>query len=615
MKYRLITVLLFITASNYLTAQSASGGGNSARIWGDAQAARQYAEWAKQAIEQGRWSEALAGLERAADFSNVSSDISFLLARARSHENKRRSSVVEALNLAIEMNRGVIYDENQALLLKANQLIGMREFYSAIESLDKIGQNVLSANTELAADAVMARLLALKGLVENSGGAVNQSQALTSFRNLIASSMDRFPRDPRPLRILFEYVYDSKLRNTALARRDIELLNLGLRRLPFFLETDPELAWIAAPFMNNIEEARRLVASYRAGGIYSVQNRDFMPNPGSITAALNLGLLGDIEAAEELFSGSRGYNNPLPANIHSNGYPVLEKNVIINVYNSLGSDEGRGAFTQKLHSFSGYIIFNDDNSGFINSRSFYNSGVIREIAFDVHHDNIFDLRILFSADGFPVSAEVPVVGNFSSADIQWERYPSVRQAVLAKERFQYRPAEFQFAPVSFTTIGGSASLAGLAFPVLSSQYELTRRTLVSFSASIQRPSVEFDGAIEQIFLDRGFPLQAVEVLNGNQVSVTEFEKGIPVIQYADLDLDGRMETARRFHSPGHDYPWPDSELEFDYRRLIASSESDWTGEGKYKTGEMYLKDGSIVYSWDIDGGGIMNYFEAEDGNR
>jgi hypothetical protein len=56
-------------------------------------------------------------------------------------------------------------------------------------------------------------------------------------------------------------------------------------------------------------------------------------------------------------------------------------------------------------------------------------------------------------------------------------------------------------------------------------------------------------------------------------------------------------------------------LEFNYRALIASSESDWTGEGRFLTGEVYLQDGSVVYLWDMDGSGSMNFSEAESGNK
>jgi len=52
---------------------------------------------------------------------------------------------------------------------------------------------------------------------------------------------------------------------------------------------------------------------------------------------------------------------------------------------------------------------------------------------------------------------------------------------------------------------------------------------------------------------------------------------------------------------------------FSYRDLIASSESDWNGDGKHITKEVYLEDGSIVYFYDLDGSGELNY--SETGNQ
>jgi hypothetical protein len=82
-----------------------------------------------------------------------------------------------------------------------------------------------------------------------------------------------------------------------------------------------------------------------------------------------------------------------------------------------------------------------------------------------------------------------------------------------------------------------------------------------------------------------------------------------------MDQDGRMETIRRFRQPEHDFPWPDSNQTFNYRSLLSSSESNWTGDGQYKTGEMYLQDGSVVYLFDMDGSGTMNFSETDAGNR
>ncbi|MDR0301990.1 MAG: hypothetical protein LBI04_06735 [Treponema sp.] len=600
MKFRLIP-LLFLFVVTFANANE-----NQGRVegWGDGEAAQKYVEWAQQAINEGRWSEALAAVERAADFANVSSDISYQLALVRSHEGKSRTSVIEALDIALEINRWVTYNENHALLLKARQLVAMRKFLNALAALEQTGES---------ADAMMLRLLALRGMASSPGGADGYDPvfALSRFRSQVLVAMDRYSRDPRPLRIFFEYAHNRKPEPSELSEGDHNLLELALKRLPFVLEGDPELAWMAAPFMSDLEQAKRYVSAYRAGGIPSVQNRDFRPNPSSIAAALNLGLLGDTEAVEELFSGTRGINYVLPPGIAFNEDPVLDAGVMNEVFTLLRGEEGRDLFTQKLLSFSGTIISDDDRDGYIDSRTLYQSGVVREFAFDRDQENVFDLRVLFSADGVPVIAQIPVTGN-QPARVQWERYPSVKQITLAGESFFFRPADFQYAPVNLIILGGSKNFAGAAFPVLLPQYlELPRKALISFCASIQRPSIEFDGATEEIFFEKGLIRRAVETSNGMQVSVTEFDRGAPVVQYLDMDMDGRMETMRRFHRP--EFSWVDLDETLNYRRLIASSESDWTGEGIFKTGEVYLQDGSVVYSWDMDGSGEMNYSEKGTG--
>jgi len=483
---------------------------------------------------------------------------------------------VESLDKAVETNRWTQNNRTQAFLLKAEQLIAMRNYSTALAILEQVGESY---------DSAMLRLLALKGLALTSGNV----QTMARFRSQLLTAMDRYSREPQPLRIFFEYARNREPDMYELPSADLNLLDLTLRRLPFLLESDPELAWMAAPFMRDTNDARRLVASYRA-----TQNN---PAAASIPVALNLGLIGDIDAVNELFGADYFF-------------PVLKMEIVTDVFNLLRSEEGRNLFTQKLLSFSGFLLSDDDCDGIVESSTFYRSGVIEEFAYDRNQANVFDMRILFDTGSVPITAEYPLTGGQIPAQIKWERYPSVEQATLADETFAFRPADFQFAPVSFIFLGGSNYTAGLLYPQLEYQYlTLTRRSLVSFCTSISRPSVEFDGAVERIFLERGIPLQAEEILNGERVSFTEFERGLPIVQRLDLNLDGRMETLRRFRRPG-----PDFSETFDYRSLIASSESDW-GNGRFMTGEMYLQDGSVVYSWDMDGSGYFNYSETEDGRE
>ncbi|MDR0503507.1 MAG: hypothetical protein LBH16_09335 [Treponema sp.] len=549
---------------------------------GESQIARQYIGWARQAIAEDRWSEALLALELAADFSGVSSDVSFLLALARSNENKSRNSVLEALNKAIEVNRWEEYSGDDALLFKIEQLIAMRRYADAFECLDKIRNH--------SAQEAVLRLLAARGYAVSA----NDAQAFAHFRSLVLITMDRYPRDPRPLRIFFEYARNRKPEPLDLPESDINLLDLANRRLPMLLETDPSLAWMAAPFVWDAEYARRLTASYRSGSLFREKPENFRPAHASLPIALHLGLIDDNQAINELFSEQ-----------------ALDRNVIGQVYKYLRSEEGRGLFTQKILSFSGIIISDDDFDGYTDTRAEITSGVIRKLELDINQGNVFDLKFFFGADGVPVSAIAPVGGYENRAAVTWERYPSAEKITLGSEEFYFGPADFQYAPFLFTELGGSDNIAGLSYPV--SEYRnmtLSYRALIAFCSSFSRPSAEFDGGKETIFMRQGMPLMAVETvpaknLNGKNVSVTEFENGLPVIQRLDLDLDGRIETIRRFRRPG-----PGFSDTLNYRALIMSSESDWTGEGKFKTGEVYLPDGSVVYSWDMDGSGEMNYRES-----
>ncbi|MDR2543343.1 MAG: hypothetical protein LBC80_07850 [Treponema sp.] len=573
----------------------------------DSQAAQQYVQWIEQAMNEGRLNEAYTALERVMDFSNVSSDISYLAAVVRTsflYESETRHTVLETLNTAIDTNRWVNYNNNLALLLKAEHLVAMREYTAALACIEQIAVSPHS----LAADAAMLRLLAFRGLAANG-----DVSALVQFRSLVLNAFDRFPRDPRPLRIFFGFANNRYPQfSNQLSAGDIELMELALRRLPFLLEIDPELAWMAAPFIRNLDDARRLVASYRAGGISNIQNRDFFPHPASIPVAIYLGLMTDNGAADELFAGNRGINNPFPAGIKntvfvSSGSPVLFKNIIEDVFNLLRSEDGREYFTLKLLEFTGAVITDNDYDGYIESFTLYQDGIIRKYAFDRNQDTLFDLTVIFDTNGIPVSALSPVAGQESFANVYWERFPSVQRITFNNEEFTFSPADFHFAPLTFMELGGARNKTGILYPViLDRSFALSYRSLISSCSTFTRPGVEFDGAIETFYMERGFPVQAVQVLNGNKVSITEFERGEPVIQHIDLDLDGRMETVRRFRSLSADELSRGWQF-FNYRSLLASSESDWSGDGRHKTKEVYLGDGSVVYYYDMDGSGEFNY--------
>jgi hypothetical protein len=545
-------------------------------ITGDSAIAEKYLLWAEDAIAAGRWAEAHAALERAADFANVSSDLSYLLALVRFHENENRRIVLQALDRAIGTGRWLRYSEVQARLFQAEQLILLRRYSAALNSLAAVraayGETV---------DLALLRLTALKGLVnETVSPGLPITDIQVEFSRSMLETLNRYPRDPRPLRILFDYFRWQNPKGD-----DLILMTTALNRLPFLVDADPDLAWMAVSFMGDLAEARRLLGAYRSGSYGSLQDGGFIPNPASIAPALNLGLLDEMDAIEELFS---------PGNSN-----VVDKELINSVGKLLRSEEGRDSLVLKLHSFTGSITEDEDHDGYPETRAVYRQGILQEYYFDAEQDGDSSLLIRF-VSGSPQMAELAAAPAVLPGDegtkvlIVWEKYPSVLRVVFGAETYLYAPRSFLFGPIEFIELGTTNSYAGLLFPRrdLLSQ-TINRHMLGSFAVSVQRPSVEFEGGVEHIYLAKGVPIRAEDMLNGQIVSVTEFENGRPVIRRLDLDLDGRMETIHRFRVS-------------DGQSGLKSSESDWSGDGTFSTAELYQEDGSVVYSLDADGSGMRN---------
>lgn len=575
---RVTPVCFFMLFLGGLSAQDFSG------------VADQYVRWAEEAIAGDRWDEALAGLERSADYADLSSDLSYLLALARFRTGQARGAVLEALGRAGEARRWNRYVPAQALLLEAETFIALRNFSGALAIL---------ARTPVNADSAVLRLRALRGLPD-----------INEFRRFLAEVLETYPRDPRPALVFLEYAGRKNPEGT-----DQPLMDMVLGRLPYLLEAEPRLAWMAAPFIPDKTEARRLLEAYR--GLYE-------PLPASIPETLRLGLTSEAEAIGDFFAGVSAASS-------------VDRDLAIETFNLLRDEVSRGLFREQLFRFSGFITADDDHDGFPEGRARYREGVLEEYFWDADQDGLAELRVFFDPGGNPQWAEqvilpeaaeqaprpadaaaVPAGEVFAvpvrdedrvKALIFWERYPGVLRAELEGRTYIPPPGDFLFSPIRFTTLAGGAAGPGLPHPFFEPlNIRISRRTLVSFSITIRRPSLEFEGAVEWIDLRRGIPLRAAEVLNGRPVSVTEFSRGKPLIQRIDLDLDGRMETVRRFRDPE---AGSEEENLPNYKKIIEFSESDWDGDGIFEVGEQYLFDGTVVYSWDMDGDGIREYSEVK----
>ena len=531
-RFRFLLIFLLLGAGVYALDDFSTGDS----------AAGRYAQWAKNAMDEGRWKEALSALERAADFADVSSDISYLLALALSHENRPQGTVLGALDAALAVNRWKMCNPESARLLRADTLITLRAYPEALAELSRVGNS--------------------------PGKAVLWLRALVSFRpneffSYMAETLDRYPRETGPVRIFFGFLKTEDESGRSPQKEDLELLELVCRRLPALLLKDPELAWMAAPFVRDTAEAKRLVQAYRAVN---------KPVIASLPIALKLGAIDENTALEELF-GSAGHR--------SIGISLLGE-----IWDLLRTEEARALFRRNLSAFTGVITEDSDRDGISETSAEYDRGMPRQYSYDAVQDGIPDLTVYFEA-GDPrrakalIPPDVSVAGGpvYSSANagsrkwaaIQWEQYPAVLETEYDGVRHIPRLLEFFYSPLKLDKLWGSE----LCFPRRDPlSPPLTRRVLVSNALRVERPSLEFPGGIEVVELSGGIPMRAREYVGDLMVAETEFLRGRPQLQRVDLDFDGRIDTARWFRRV---YRQMELEELWDYDRDIARTEtvSDW----------------------------------------
>ncbi|MDR2445971.1 MAG: hypothetical protein LBD58_01565 [Treponema sp.] len=457
---------------------------------GDAALAQKYFAWAQGMVDEGRWSEARAGLERSLDFADVSSDIPYLLALARLHEGVPRTLALEAVELALVADRWRRYTAEQGTLLRARILVGLRKFMAALDALEGVSES---------AEKSEIQLLALKGLDNRP-----------AFDAAAGFALDVYPRNPVFLRIIFTYFGAGFAASGAEGgklpeRNERELVYVCLRRLPLLIEYDPELAYLAAPFIPNVEDAKILVASYLAA---------HEPSGASIPAALFFGLIDEQSALESIF-----------------GVQVVDKDALLSVWN-LCTDAGRASLRQRLLSWTGVITVDSDRDSVVETRTAYHVGRIASYMEDADQDDDMELIVRFE-NGVPVSAESGAI------TVQWERYPAILYSDLKGVRYFPKPNDFFFELLRFTEL----VQGGVLYPERNKRAViLTERILIASAILLERDSTGFSGAKERIELVHGIPQRVREYLDGKIISETAYRQGKPFIQKIDINLDGILET-------------------------------------------------------------------------
>ena len=510
--------------------------------------AERYSLYVQSLIDGGRLEEAEAALLRSLDYADVSSDISYQLGFVRQGLGRPSPLVLEAVRGALSVDRFRVYRPEDARLIEARALLTLRQYSNALRAVQLCADNV---------DSALVRLEAWKGLDDRQG-----------FIREAALSLDRFARDPRIAALILRYAATHTP-----AGNEQALVDRVLRTVSLLSDRAPELGYLAAPFVYDRKEAQRLVAAYRA----------VVPLPAaeSLPVSLDLGVIGGESAIETLFANE-----------------TIDRGTLLAVWSLLGTDETREAFEQRLREFSGVITVDENRDMAVETRAEYREGRLVAYSHDADQDGFPDISARFNAET-PESASL-AAGNIT---LSWQDFPSVRYAEQDGLYYDFAPRSLFFAPFLLRELCGQ-----ILFPETDIYAgTLTGRTLAGFALAITRDSRDFDGAQEIITLLDGVPLRAEERLEGRLVSETEFDRGFPVRQLSDLDLNGSLETVRRFRAErgtetGTDY-FP------IYEMVPVSQSSDFNDNGVAEYKEEYAADGTVSRFWDMDEDGVYEYYE------
>jgi hypothetical protein len=438
----------------------------------------------------------------------------------------------------------------EASLLEAGNLISVKRYAEALAVLEPLSESPGRAGLRLTA-------LRFKGETEE-------------FFRYASTVLDRYPRETGLVRVFLEYLNAERKEGLNPGPRERGVLDLILRRLSVLVPLDAELAWMAAPFVRDTEDARRMVLAYRA--VNKVV-------PASLPVALNLGVIAEETALEELFAP---------------GVQSLDKALLEEIWSLLRDNTRRVLFGRNLSDWSGVITEDTNGDGIAEATGVYRGGFLSVYTWDADQDGAPELALYFEAgDPRTAVARISSTGAVAGQDrviVEWEEFPAVREAQLGNERFIPRPMEFFYAPVKFREIYGTELLFPGPDPLTGS---LSRRLLAAASMQVVRPSKEISGAEEIIELARNIPIRAREYLNGSLVSETDFLRGRPLVQRIDLDLDGRLETVRhfrRFVPPAFGAEIDDPAVLLDYAFDIDYADSDWDGDGVFEIREYTGKE-------------------------
>jgi hypothetical protein len=526
--------------------------------------ARAFYEEARALAEAGDWKAASSLLGEAVAHDGTDSDIRYLAALAAYKTGAALGDALAELDAAIVSGRFSDYTEREARMVAAGFLADERRWDKAFSMLPPA-----DADSLLEPRWRLTRARAFYGLGQKDRYAAELSEA-----------MRRFPDDPSFPRLLFTRATATGTPSTPALRAPVEW---ALSRLTRYAQFDAEMPVLAAPFMPDRRAAADAVRAFRAAGGRSAL---------ATLRALEYGILGEAQAASELFSGD---------------YSLAFDDIAM-ALRLARTDAGRTAIASALATFSGVVVADRDSDGIAEEKMVLRKGLAVSFALDLDQDRAVDIEVDFDVDGLPRSASVRPAG--SSLFFEYAGYPVLSSAritdVESVRTYMLESGALSYAPVEMKLVAGS----GRAAIYLPAPLESTAPTERALAASALGIRTERAAESETVYLERGVPIKREIRQGGRVVAVAEYRLGLPSIERADLDGDGRFETERGYEMVAA----PDPDSGAGGRAELAWARVDADGDGIFE----YREETRFPFrkEWDLDANGSVDaiQYQLRDGS-
>ena len=541
--------------------------------------ALQYLQKAAALYTDANYAEALEYVEKGMTFDDSFADFFYLKAQCLIQLNGTRAQCLDAAEAALASGLKLrIYNRDNLVLLLARLYTETERYNEAIQVLDSLAFD--------SADRDFYRASALYGLGRDG-----------QAREVIETALNRWSFDVRFPRLFF-----LQERDKAMTRAGKKLADSLLQQLYVWIEQDPSLAVYAAPFDPNPQENSRRLKVYRNMHAADSEKLDARTQLAAVLAELRYGVIDEKVAVKEFFDVTVADHLPQKANVKASVF-ALYSDQLIELCRLTGTDAMRKEIGNRLKTFSGVLLEDDNRDGISNAAVFFEQGRPVSAFFDLNQDEVYEYQVQcnFGAPDLIVTAK-------NGYAVQYDSYPAVHSIVQKAEKREYimRPLTLRWEPVAQTELDlrlrdtDAEAPAFFTLRLRNNARLLQEHDFIFSVLYSEEPAPSDTNAVMRMHFEDGRIISA-EIKTGAQtLALARYRNGVLAQKEYDYDGDGFFEVLEQYSKQGK----------------LDKISVDINKNKLFEYYELYKTDGTVIKNWDEneDGTPEIQYTQFPSGN-